>query len=209
MSAIYVYPELEAVFIHMPKCGGQTIQNYFNSITTSKKQFHGHIPTQYQNYWKFTIVRNPADRLISAWSYCQKMNWFPKPRFLPRRKNSSSLQQFFKLLEGWKDRPVSPINFREFRENPEFMCIHHAAPMTHPDRCTSSLDYIGRFELFPTVIDELSKRFGFKSDECHLNRTEHADFKSYYDRQLKKKVNHYFAEDFSMFCYPLLELGDD
>ncbi len=42
-----------------------------------------------------------------------------------------------------------------------------------------------------------------------INGTEHADFKSYYDRQLKKKVNHYFAEDFSMFCYPLLELGAD
>ena len=116
MSAIYVYPELETIFILMPKCGGQSIQSYFDCLTKSKKQFHGHIPEKYQSYWKFTIVRNPADRLISAWTYCQKMKWFPKPRILPRWKNSSSRQQFLKLLERWKDRPVSPINFREFRE---------------------------------------------------------------------------------------------
>ena len=209
MSAIYVYPELEAIFIHMPKCGGQSIQSYFDCLTKSKKQFHGHIPEQYQNYWKFTIVRNPADRLISAWTYCQKMKWFPKPRILPRWKNSSSLHQFLKLLERWKDRPVSPINFREFREIPEFMSVHHAAAMTHPDRCISRLDYVGRFEVFPNVIEELSKRFGFKIDNRHCNRTEHADFKNYYDLSLKKKVNEFFAEDFSRFCYPLFELTSD
>ncbi len=209
MSAIYVYPELETIFIHMPKCGGQSIQNYFQSITNSKKQFHGHIPEEYRNYWKFTVVRNPADRLISAWTYCQKMHWFPKPRILPRWKTSSSLHRFLKLLEMWKTRPVSPINFREFREDPEFMTLHHAAPMTHPDRCVDSLDYVGRFEVFPNVIEELSKRFGFKCDNQHINRTDHADFRNYYDLSLKKKVNQYFAKDFSRFCYPLLKLEAD
>ena len=197
MSAIYAYPELEILFIHMPKCGGLTMKAYLQSITSQVEQYHGHIPDQYKDYWKFTIVRNPFDRFISAWAYCTKMEWWPSDK---------NAHQFIDFLGMNQDKPVSPKNFHELKPQPDFMCLHHAAPMTHPDRCVQDLDYVGKFENLEGVVEDFRKWFGIKEKGIHVNKSEHDPFQAYYDSTLYRKVLGYYEEDFKEFGIPVTRL---
>ena len=81
----------KAIFIHIPKTAGTSIYTVL-SIPQNEKHFytaahkipsHQHLtPTQlkpkipgpiWNNYFKFTVVRNPFDRVVSDYRYLKKI----------------------------------------------------------------------------------------------------------------------------------------
>lgn len=194
MSAIYVYPELEIIFIHIPKCAGTTIRKYLSFITQKEEQYHAHIPTQYQAYWKFTVCRNPFDRFISSWRYCIERGWV---------HNLSPLQ-FLDHIETLETNgcPVVEEDHKFWRQTIGYMCLHHAAPMSHPSRFTEDIDYVGKFELLDNVIKDFRDWYGIKEKGVHENQSQHERFQTYYDSLLYHRVMEYYADDFDMFHYP-------
>ena len=79
--------EYKCVYIHIPKTGGTTIETLFG-----EKHDHDNqeeiiekigMPA-WQSYLKFSIVRNPWDRMVSAYSYvnkpCPFKEWLNKDR---------------------------------------------------------------------------------------------------------------------------------
>jgi hypothetical protein len=75
-----ILPDKKIIFIHIPRTGGSSVEKYFNFKFSSdwKPKTAQHLTLEeYSNhydldkYFKFTIVRNPWDRLISwyLWSY--------------------------------------------------------------------------------------------------------------------------------------------
>lgn len=195
MSAIYVYPELEITFIHIPKTGGTTIRKYLSHVTQEEEQYHAHIPDKYSSFWKFTVVRNPFDRFISAWRYCVERGWVD---------NVSPLE-FLNLLRSLnKDGrfALSSRNHMDFREDSGYMTLHHAAPMSHPDRLVENVDYLGRFEQLDDVIQDLKDWYEIDVEGIHENQSQHEPFQSYYDSMLYHKVLDYYSDDFDEFNYP-------
>ena len=66
--------ELGCIFIHIPKCAGNAVQKslfgevFFGHQTI--RQYQVALPQSlYQNAWKFTIVRDPFERIVSAWRF--------------------------------------------------------------------------------------------------------------------------------------------
>src|SRR5258706_16293188 len=73
------FDEHRCIFVHIPKCAG-------NSVTKSLSQFGGfdcgHTnlkrfqimfgPEEFNRYFKFAFVRNPYDRLFSAFLFMKK-----------------------------------------------------------------------------------------------------------------------------------------
>jgi len=75
-----ILPHKKIIFIHIPRTGGTSVEKYFNfkpsvdwKIKTAQhltlKEYGDHY--ELDDYFKFSIVRNPWDRLISwyLWSY--------------------------------------------------------------------------------------------------------------------------------------------
>ena len=64
--AIFLIREPRCVFIHIPKTGGASIRHgVFKGNVDGPKQ--GFIPENWKSLYKFAFVRNPYDRVISAW----------------------------------------------------------------------------------------------------------------------------------------------
>ena len=66
--------DLGCIFIHIPKCAGNAVQkSLFGEVVFGHqtiRQYQVALPQSlYQNAWKFTITRDPFERIVSAWRF--------------------------------------------------------------------------------------------------------------------------------------------
>ncbi len=62
----------KAIFIHIPKVAGTSIANALFGESVGHRPLRRHVafcPELVEEYFKFTFVRNPYDRLFSAYNY--------------------------------------------------------------------------------------------------------------------------------------------
>lgn len=193
MSAIYVYPDLQVNFIHLPKCAGTSFRTVLHHISDNVEQYHAHIPNEYQDFWTFTITRNPFDRFISAWKYCIKKGWVD---------DCSSLT-FLNLVKQYEESGVCVTHeeHHKFKRSSRYSVLHHSAPMAHPSRLTDRAEYVGKMEELGKVIGDFEKWYDVELPFPHLNKTHHDDYPYYYDSALYAQVRDYYKEDFEVFNY--------
>mgnify|MGYP001036855903 CR=1 FL=1 len=68
--------ELGCIFIHIPKCAGNAVQqSLFREVVFGHqtiRQYQIALPkTLYEKTWKFTVTRNPWERIVSAWRFLE------------------------------------------------------------------------------------------------------------------------------------------
>ena len=95
------------IFIHIPKTGGQSILKAIGIKKGDKKQYYYHPYTHYtiemisnyfniDNYYKFTFVRNPYDRLISEYFWRLQGNFIGLNLF--KMNANTNFSEFVKLI---------------------------------------------------------------------------------------------------------------
>jgi len=62
-------PEHNAIFLHIPKCAGQSIEKALGYRHHHKHHKVNDLPDDIENYFRFTFVRHPVRRFISACKY--------------------------------------------------------------------------------------------------------------------------------------------
>lgn len=170
------------VFIHIPKSAGTSIRKgFFNGNYTGPVM--GHIPKEWESYFKFAFVRNPYERFVSAYKMFKK------------NKSDMSIKEFYDITVNEK------ISYND-RETLKSKIRHHTIPQLHPYNCLQFADFIGRYE-------NLEKDFKFVCEKNnipftnlpHLNKTKNDDYRSYYNDELKQLVYEYYREDLETFNY--------
>ena len=78
-----IYNNLKCIYIHIPKTGGMSIESILGSNLKNIHQRplsikHGYpsewkYPKYWKKYYKFTFVRNPWDRAVSAYYFNLKI----------------------------------------------------------------------------------------------------------------------------------------
>jgi len=145
---------------------------------------------QWDTYYKFTIVRNPWDRLVSE--YCWRQDR-PNKKFLP--------ETFEKFINYCAARIKDPGTLYSRRD------IYYTHGLTQESYVTNNkgkiiLDEIFRFEDLPTAVETLKTKLDLTFS--HLKRhnsSRRKDYHEYYNKKTKDKVANIYKKDIEMFEY--------
>ena len=186
----YILKDLQSVFIHIPKTGGLSIRRGAFDIEPSGATgpFFGSINPKFDHYFKFTFVRNPFDRLLSAWrDICfRRTQW---------RKSKVSFLEFLRVATD------SSLPFKGGRTMQEVI-RHHTLPQTHSFHCFHLTDFIGRFENLQQDFNTVCDKMGIPQNVLpHKNKSKHEHYAEYYDDETREIVAENYAQDIEHFGY--------
>ena len=185
----------KTIFIHIPKTAGVSLAKAIYGDVT----FEGHRSFYFNNialniknevYFSFSFVRNPFDRLYSAYKFLNEggMNHLDKLAF----------QTFLSEFEDFEDFILNGLNEKLIYQ------ITHFIPQ-HEYLCDKSgnilVDFIGRFEDLESDTLLLSKRLKKDINLSHLNFNSKLDYKEVYSDEMIYKVNQIYQKDIDIFKY--------
>lgn len=190
------FDDTKSIFIHIPKCGGVAI----NKIIYGRRRGGGHTtleqytnffqPSCILNYFKFTIVRNPWDRLVSAYFFLKNgglgetdQTWF--------NNELGQFSSFDGFVKGWLNR-----------EN--IWKWHHFRPQYHymlDKRERVHVEFVAFLENFDDDFSYIANRIGIQRTLVRSNASEHLPYTGYYNDETRSIVAEVYAEDIGMLEY--------
>lgn len=188
------------LFVHIPKCGGITIHNFFNK-NLAKYHYFSHsqmqnIPTNIlKTSFKFTFVRNPWARIASLY------------HFWKQQDETSPYYHWDKIVVDWIHN--KNIRFPDFvesivKKHPAVNRYPHCKPyigyMFHnPEK---QLDYIGKLETIQQDFENICEKVDVNPIKLEtLNKSSHGIYMNYYDDKTRKLVANLYKTDIEYFGY--------
>ena len=150
------------------------------------------MPPAWANKFRFAFVRNPFDRLVSAWQMFQK--------YPPGNTNDFSVATLTldRVLDVVEDDSVG-IYDDDFWSKLKL----HAIPMMHPHYRMQETDFVGRFETLEADWRTLCKTLKIKHQPLEhfrqSGRSEH--YSAFYNQFTQKRASRIFAKDLVKFGY--------
>lgn len=194
----------KCIYIHIPKNAGISVQK----ILFPEYPNVGHRPLLYyklydenkfNNYFKFAFVRNPWDRLVSAYHFLLKGGLNSREpeakRWAENLKNHK-----IKNFEHFVLSMTSP-NFCKY-----FLNFRHLRPQYRwviDEKERLALDLVVKVENFDQGIKKIKDRLKIQSsdEQIRLNTTNHENYKKLYTNEMKEIVGEYYKKDIEMFDY--------
>ena len=136
--------------------------------------------------YKFTVVRNPWDKVVSHYEYRRKKN---KTEIASRHV---SFSDWVKMTYGEEKQPFYYNNPRSFQQQVDWLKDAEGK---------ISMDFIGKFESINEDFNHIRKVIGLDATLPHLNASTRASYQSYYDDETRDIVAHWFREDIDQFGY--------
>ena len=160
------------------------------------------------DYYVFSFVRNPYDRLVSAWKWGQLK--FEKEGDLPfyNKERAVSFEEYVLLttdLDYRKDHQGLWSEYDEYHTLPQFEFfpqLNGGHYFTDKINANFTCDFIGRFENLNQDFNKVCSNIGIKELELpHAYNSK--TFKQAFDwnNQLKDRVYNYYKKDFELFGY--------
>lgn len=192
------------IFIHIPKTAGTTIDIFFNGSMqrhSCLKDYEYFLPKkQFDQYFKFTTVRNPFDLLVS--SYAMVIERI-------QQKNSGALKTFghnvFSFEEYLKDKIH---NYTVGTES--FISTNFSYSMFNQNQINwikdsqgrINIDYVMKFENLQQDFNIVCDKIGIPHQQLpHTNKTNHKHYTEYYDEETREIVAQKYARDIEYFGY--------
>jgi hypothetical protein len=197
------FDELECIFVHIPKSAGVSINmelfgnlgGAHRTVRTYKRVFG---PFTFKRYFKFTFVRNPYSRLLSAYRFLKKGGFCEKDR-LWADQNLAQYDSFRDFVHGWLTEE-SILEYNHFIPQFMFICDRSFEP---------EVDFIGRFE---TIDDDFNTICSILEVDHKLKRhnqgpEKEAHWSTFYTEEELEKVYQLYRRDFELFGYSADPLG--
>lgn len=188
------YTEREAIFVHITKAAG----------TSVALSLFGYLPYHYtawqyrvifgrkafDHYFKFTFVRNPWDRLYSAYNYLKNGGWDENDR-LWAEKHWADIATFEQFVLEWL--------------TPERLDAHlHLRPQHYfllDWRGKVLVDYLGYFETIDDDFSIIAAKVNPNASLTHTNASPRGGYQEAYSDQARDKVGRLYKRDIDLFGY--------
>ena len=189
---------LKSIFIHVPKCGGTSIEHVLQNESFVHEQHHHtshrELNAKYNNYFKFSFVRNPYDKIVSEYKwFTNTEHEYPVKRVKDFYKGVD-FKTFLKIFTNW---PKSKSN-----HNPNKGDYYHGLDYMHILQPINQMSYIGRFENLQEDFNIICNRIGITQQQLpHKYKTIHKHYTEYYDDETRQIVAERYAKDIEYFGY--------
>lgn len=190
------FDEHRCIFVHIPKCAGISISNSLFQTNTPHLTLQCYESIfgrgEFSAYFKFAVVRNPWDRVVSAYHYLMAGGRTPKDREWTK-KHLSRYPDF----ETFIQKGLASFQVQRcihFRPQSEFICI---ATRRIP------LQFLALFENleedFAAICEQL--KISARLEKLNLTPTRKKDFRDYYSPEAQLTVAKVYAEDLANLGY--------
>jgi len=190
------FDEHEVIFVHVPKAAGTSVcRSLFGSLAGGHTKISEYqvvfTPAELRRYYKFTFVRNPWDRLHSAYHFLRKEGSSPQDReFAATLADFGSFDEFVRL---WVNEE-NIERFVHFKPQYRFLCL--------AGRRKPAVDFVGRFENLAQDYETVRARIPGAKPLVHVNRTEdRPDYRAEYSDEARDIVARVYRRDIAMLGY--------
>lgn len=201
--------ERKLIFVHIPKTAGGSIEDVIWPGERSESElWDGFIepfrnrfqtgglqhlcayqiraivgPATFESYYKFTVVRNTWDRIVSQYHYTiqQRADLL---RFLEFDAEPS--------FQAYVSR-IQKIEHVQWMQQYKFI--------TDPSDGSIIVDEIIQYEALSTDWKKVASAIGVTSTLPRTNVSKHFDYRSYYDQETKEAVRTHFSKDIELFSH--------
>ncbi len=185
----------KTIFIHIPKTGGTSVFRsiYGNAVAEGHRSFSFYkllFSDDFNDFFKFCFVRNPYDRLYSAYKFLQRGG--------NNTNDVESFRIYMKDYSGFRDFVLNGLTENLLRE------VIHLVPQTNficDANGLVAMDFIGKFESIEEDFLILSKKLDKDITLQHLNRNKKQSYLEVYDKDMKLKVKKLYKNDFKLLGY--------
>ena len=178
------------IFIHINKTAGTSIGNAIGLPVKHHQTAREIIAKIGREKWdtayKFTLVRNPWDKVVSHYEYRLK-------------RNKTELASRNISFSGWVTKTYGPDKDPFFYNNPK--AFQPQVEWLKDDEGKIAIDFIGRFETISEDFNQIKSAIGLEAELPHLNASKRAGYQSYYDEETREIVADWFQEDIALFGY--------
>jgi len=198
----------KCIFIHINKNAGTSIDTLFNDKHSGHrniKSYESFKKTKlvYPHYYKFTVVRNPWDKMVSFYHYHVKLGW--KLEWGWSSDNEPTFIEFIKIIDGFSNEKQMELWPEEenYPHKSGTMRMSNQIDWLIDSNNKMPLNYICRFENlqedFNVVRSHLRLPENYKLP--YYNKSNHSHYSTYYDEETKDIVARRFSKDIEYFGY--------
>jgi chondroitin 4-sulfotransferase 11 len=184
-----------AIFIHIPKTAGSSVTHSLlggprGNLHAPYSEYERINPRKFREFFKFTFVRNPWDRLVSTYIFLRDFDSDPRTRSWYKRE-VDPFPDFSSFVRGW----LSEANARSslhFRPQHTFICDADLR---------LRVDFVGRVETITEDFCIICERLGVAAELQRINESNHRPYTEYYTEELRERVAAVYSDDIAMFGY--------
>jgi hypothetical protein len=192
----------KCIFIHIPRCAGTAIEilicgrDWWSVEPSTKHLLASAAKKLYRTWWddyfKFSIVRDPIDRMISCLKYSDHFGL--------------SIDKFNHMsLEGYYEKFGRDIVIEfdhRFSKREDLITPKHKAGQVYGNILDEEIDFIAKFENFDRDMAAIGARIGLPGKatavvEHSVNRIDRASLAL----DSRREIAHLFREDIRRFSY--------
>ncbi|MGH8531666.1 MAG: sulfotransferase family 2 domain-containing protein [Gammaproteobacteria bacterium] len=192
------FVEHRCIFVHIPKCAGISIsKSLFDSLAGGHKKIGTYTlifnKREFETYFKFTFIRNPWDRVASAFHFL-KQGGMNNSDWLWSEKNLSEYLNFDHFVKCWLNRKNIQKKIH-FVPQYKFVC----GTESHFPK----VDFIGFYENIEEDFFYVKNRLGINANliEANKNQDRKRNYREYYTRATREIVENVYREDIEIFGY--------
>ncbi|SDX92673.1 Sulfotransferase family protein [Albimonas donghaensis] len=187
-----------SIFVHLPKAAGVSVcRSLYGDLAGGHRTIADYqlifSAREFRDYFKFTVVRNPWDRLYSAYRFLKSGGMSPRNRAWAEA-NLKDVHSFRGFVMDWLDE----LRLRSYVHFIPQEALLRGRDGDHP------IDFVGFYETLDADFDTLRRRVNPQARLNHDNATPAAAPRGYaeaYDAEMIARVGALYARDVALFGY--------